>query len=237
MQIISLIIAVLLLIIFIFPISTGVHNLGMAAGVFLGLCFGAEGLFYNKMSFTAQRYTVFALFVVSLILIFACAYVMKFGKNTATNQKTLIVLGCRVKGDVPSLALQKRADAAYFYLLKNPDCVAILSGGQGKDENISEAACLKKLLTDRGIAQSRLFCEELSTSTDENIRFSKIIIDENGFDTSVAIVTSEYHQLRAKHICEKNGLSFASISSKTEPLYLPTFLVRELMALINEKIK
>ena len=179
MQIISLIIAVLLLIIFIFPISTGVHNLGMAAGVLLGLCFGAEGLFYNKMSFTAQRYTVFALFVVSLILIFACAYVMKFGKNTATNQKTLIVLGCRVKGDVPSLALQKRADAAYFYLLKNPDCVAILSGGQGKDENISEAACLKKLLTDRGIAQSRLFCEELSTSTDENIRFSKKIIDEN----------------------------------------------------------
>lgn len=157
MQIISLIIAVLLLIIFIFPISTGVHNLGMAAGVFLGLCFGAEGLFYNKMSFTAQRYTVFALFVVSLILIFACAYVMKFGKNTAKNQKTVIVLGCRVKGDVPSLALQKRADAAYFYLLKNPDCVAILSGGQGKDENISEAACLKKLLTDRGIAQSRLF--------------------------------------------------------------------------------
>lgn len=157
MQIISLIIAVLLLIIFIFPISTGVHNLGMAAGVLLGLCFGAEGLFYNKMSFTAQRYTVFALFVVSLILIFACAYVMKFGKNTATNQKTLIVLGCRVKGDVPSLALQKRADAAYFYLLKNPDCVAILSGGQGNDENISEAACLKKLLTDRGIAQSRLF--------------------------------------------------------------------------------
>ena len=204
MQIISLIIAVLLLIIFIFPISTGVHNLGMAAGVFLGLCFGAEGLFYNKMSFTAQRYTVFALFVVSLILIFACAYVMKFGKNTAKNQKTVIVLGCRVKGDVPSLALQKRADAAYFYLLKNPDCVAILSGGQGKDENI---------------------------------RFSKKIIDENGFDTSVAIVTSEYHQLRAKHICEKNGLSFASISSKTEPLYLPTFLVRELMALINEKIK
>ena len=162
---------------------------------------------------------------------------MKFGKNTATNQKTLIVLGCRVKGDVPSLALQKRADAAYFYLLKNPDCVAILSGGQGKDENISEAACLKKLLTDRGIAQSRLFCEELSTSTDENIRFSKKIIDENGFDTSVAIVTSEYHQLRAKHICEKNGLNFASISSKTKPLYLPTFLVRELMALINEKIK
>ena len=157
MQIISLVIAALLLMIFIYPSVTGVHNLGMAAGIFLGLCFGAEGLFYNKMSFTAQRYTVFALFAVSLILIFACAYVMKFGKNTAKNQRTVIVLGCRVKGETPSLALQKRADAAYFYLLKNPEAVAILSGGQGRGENISEAACLKKLLTDRGIAPGRLF--------------------------------------------------------------------------------
>lgn len=156
MQIISLIIAVLLLIIFIFPISTGVHNLGMAAGVLLGLCFGAEGLFYNKMSFTAQRYTVFALFVVSLILIFACAYVMKFGK-ILQQTKNVNSFGMQGKGRRSKPCTSKRADAAYFYLLKNPDCVAILSGGQGKDENISEAACLKKLLTDRGIAQSRLF--------------------------------------------------------------------------------
>lgn len=236
MQIISLIIAVLLLIIFIFPISTGVHNLGMAAGVFLGLCFGAEGLFYNKMSFTAQRYTVFALFVVSLILIFACAYVMKFGKNTATNQKTLIVLGCRVKGDVPSLALQKRADAAYFYLLKNPDCVAILSGGQGKDENISEAACLKKLLTDRGIAQSRLFARNFPPQLMKISAFQRKLLTKTALIQALQlsqanIISSE------QSIFAKNGLSFASISSKTEPLYLPTFLVRELMALINEKIK
>ena len=221
MQILSISIAIVLLFVFIAPIFSGVHNLGMAAGILLGLCFGAEGIFYDKMNFTTKKYTVFAL----------------FGKNNTSHQKTVIILGCRVKGDVPSVALQKRADEAYFYLLQNPNSIAVLSGGQGKDENISEALCLKKLLCDRGIEAKRLYCEELSTSTDENIRFSKQIIDENGFCSDVVIVTSEYHQFRARKICEKYGLTPYQLSSKTQPILLPTFLLRELMAIINEMLK
>ena len=112
-----------------------------------------------------------------------------------------------------------------------------MSGGQGKDENISEALCLKKLLCGRGIEAKRLYCEELSTSTDENICFSKQIIDENGFSSDVVIVTSEYHQFRAHKICEKYGLTPYQVSSKTQPILLPTFLLRELMAIINEMLK
>ena len=237
MQILSISIATVLLIVFIAPIFSGVHNLGMAFGIFLGLCFGAEGVFYDKMNFTAKKYTVFALFIAGFLLVLACAYVMSFGKNNASHQNTVIVLGCRVKGDVPSVALQKRADEAYFYLLQNPESVAILSGGRGRDENISEALCLKKLLCDRGIRAERLYCEELSTSTDENIRFSKKIIDENGFDSDVVIVTSEYHQFRSHKICEKYGITSYQVSSKTQPLLLPTFLLRELMAIVNEMLK
>lgn len=237
MQILSISIAIVLLFVFIAPIFSGVHNLGMAAGILLGLCFGAEGIFYDKMNFTTKKYTVFALFAISLALVLACAYVMSFGKNNTSHQKTVVVLGCRVKGDVPSVALQKRADEAYFYLLQNPNSIAVLSGGQGKDENISEAMCLKKLLCDRGIEAKRLYCEELSTSTDENIRFSKQIIDDNGFCSDVVIVTSEYHQFRARKICEKYGLTPYQLSSKTQPILLPTFLLRELMAIINEMLK
>ena len=115
MQILSISIAIVLLFVFIAPIFSGVHNLGMAAGILLGLCFGAEGIFYDKMNFTTKKYTVFALFAISLALVLACAYVMSFGKNNTSHQKTVVVLGCRVKGDVPSVALQKRADEAYFY--------------------------------------------------------------------------------------------------------------------------
>ena len=117
MQILSISIAIVLLFVFIAPIFSGVHNLGMAAGILLGLCFGAEGIFYDKMNFTTKKYTVFALFAISLALVLACAYVMSFGKNNTSHQKTVIILGCRVKGDVPSVALRKRADEAYFYLL------------------------------------------------------------------------------------------------------------------------
>ena len=106
MQILSISIAIVLLFVFIAPIFSGVHNLGMAAGILLGLCFGAEGIFYDKMNFTTKKYTVFELFAISLALVLACAYVMSFGKNNTSHQKTVVVLGCRVMGDVPSVALK-----------------------------------------------------------------------------------------------------------------------------------
>jgi uncharacterized SAM-binding protein YcdF (DUF218 family) len=102
---------------------------------------------------------------------------------------------------------------------------------------MTEAQCLKNLLVGRGISQERLFLEEMSTSTRQNIAYSKKIIEQNGFPSDVAVATSEYHQLRAKLICKNYGLNAFAVSSKTKPILLPTFLLRELMALINEKLK
>lgn len=237
MQIILFFIAAVILLLFLLPIFSGVYNLATLLGSLYGLCFLAEGIVYDKLSFNAKKYTVFLLFIISLALILGSIYVMNRGKDTAKNQKVLIVLGCRVKGDVASVALEKRAESAYFYLLKNPNSVAILSGGQGKDENMTEAQCLKNLLVGRGISQERLFLEEMSTSTRQNIAYSKKIIEQNGFSSDVAVATSEYHQLRAKLICKNYGLNAFAVSSKTKPILLPTFLLRELMALVNEKLK
>lgn len=237
MQIILFFTAAVILLLFLLPIFSGVYNLATLLGSLYGLCFLAEGIVYDKLSFNAKKYTVFLLFIISLALILGSIYVMNRGKDTAKNQKVLIVLGCRVKGDVASVALEKRAESAYFYLLKNPNSVAILSGGQGKDENMTEAQCLKNLLVGRGISQERLFLEEMSTSTRQNIAYSKKIIEQNGFSSDVAVATSEYHQLRAKLICKNYGLNAFAVSSKTKPILLPTFLLRELMALVNEKLK
>ena len=237
MQIILIISAIIVLAMFVLPLFWGVHNLANLVGALYAICFAVEAIVYDKLSFNAKKYTVFLLFLVAILLIFGSMYVMSKGKDTAKNQKTLIVLGCRVKGDTPSIALEKRAESAYFYLLKNPQSIAILSGGQGKDENLSEALCLKNLLTERGINPDRLYLEEMSTSTSQNIAFSKRIIEQNGFSTDVAIATSEYHQLRSKLICKRYDLNAFAVSSKTKPILLPTFLLRELMALLNEKLK
>ena len=163
------------------------------------------------------------------------SFVLRDGKTNADGQKILVVLGCRVKGDIPSVALEKRVDSAYLYLMSNPQARAILSGGQGRDEFISEAECMRKMLTDRGISSDRLLLEDKSASTYQNIKLSMKYIKDAGVN-EIAVATSEYHQKRARLICKKFGLTAYSVSSKTDPLILPVFVLREIFALVKEYI-
>ena len=150
--------------------------------------------------------------------------------------QTVIVLGCKVYGSTPSRYLRNRCKKAAEYLEKNPDAVAVLSGGQGYDEDISEAQCMENVLTGLGIDKSRLFKEEKSTSTAENIAFSKTVIEENGLSESVLIVTNEFHEYRAKLICDKNGLDFHSSCSHSSLYTFLTYHTREMAALLKELV-
>ena len=84
----------------------------------------------------------------------------------------IIILGARVNGTEPSLSLQTRALKAVEYLNENPETLVVASGGQGEDEEISEAECIIRILREAGIAEERIIREDKSTSTAENIRFS-----------------------------------------------------------------
>ena len=112
--------------------------------------------------------------------------------------------------------------------------MAVLSGGQGPDEGISEAQCMENVLIDMGIDGSRLIKEDKSTRTSENIEFSKNIIDERNLSGKVVIVTNEFHEYRAKLICEKQGLEFRSVSCKTPFYTFLTYYTRELMGIVLE---
>lgn len=144
---------------------------------------------------------------------------------------TLIVLGCRVKGNTPSLMLTKRVTAAKNYLEENKEAFVIVSGGQGKDENISEAECMKNMLIDMGIEDYRIYTEDKSRSTDENIRFSFDIIKKNNLPINITIVTSEYHQFRAYLFAKAYFNNIYSISSHTLITYLLSSWVREWFAI------
>lgn len=236
MELVFLITGVLVFAVFFLPIFQQVLNLGNAAGMLVGILLFAVGLTADKMDFTQKKWATFISAGLLALCVYACVSVFKSSVKTATNEKTVIILGCRVKGDIPSIALEKRVDSAYDFLLCNGESVAVLSGGQGRDENISEALCMKQMLVARGIDESRLFLEERSVNTDQNIRFSKKIIDENNLPHRVAIATSEYHQYRAELICRRYGLESAALNAKTSPVLLPTFLLREAMAVAKEKL-
>ena len=89
---------------------------------------------------------------------------------------SVIVPGCQINGEEPSRTLRSRLEAARHYMEAHPDCLCVLSGGQGQDETISEALCMHKWMTSQGIPAERLLLEDRSTTTLENLSFSAALL-------------------------------------------------------------
>ena len=146
----------------------------------------------------------------------------------ATEADYLIVLGCQVNGTVPSRMLRQRIDAAAEYLNAYPDSIAIVSGGMGAGERITEAECMAQELQTRGIAPDRIILEDRATSTMENLRFSLALMDEGG---TAAIVSNEFHLYRAGQMAASLGLDAALIPADTEyPILTAGYTLREILA-------
>lgn len=149
------------------------------------------------------------------------------------NEGTVLVLGCQVKGNSPSLILSRRIDAAYDYLKKHPDTVCIASGGEGNDENISEALCIKNELVKRGIDENRIIVEDKSVDTDTNLKYSKDIIENNRLSKDVVIVTDNFHQFRASLYSKRYELNSSACSSHAPiSLQIPAW-IREMIGLVK----
>ena len=144
----------------------------------------------------------------------------------------VIVLGAAVYGETPSISLRHRADRAVAHLAQNPEAAAVVSGGQGEGEDISEAECMRRYLTDKGVHHSRILAEDRSTSTLENLTFSKQVIEAAGGDPSrVAIVSSAYHLYRAKRMAASLGMAADGLaSSDGYPVYMAGMYIREALA-------
>lgn len=147
------------------------------------------------------------------------------------NVRAVMVLGCRVKGEEPSNMLKSRLNAALEVLGDNPEAVCVVSGGQGKGEEISEAEAMRRYLEENGIAPERIYAESGSTNTRENFRFSKSIFEELGISDGIVVVTNEFHQYRAELYARKSGLDVGHCSSKTHAASLLNYWLREWLAL------
>ena len=71
------------------------------------------------------------------------------------NLEYIIVLGAHVQGTRLTLALLERTRRALQYLEENPETKAVLSGGQGEGEDISEAQAMCNYLVEHGIDRER----------------------------------------------------------------------------------
>lgn len=148
----------------------------------------------------------------------------------------IIVLGAQVRGDRVSIALANRLEAAQEYLAENPRTVAVLSGGQGPGENLTEAQAMYDWLTEKGIDGERLILEDVSTDTWENMVNSRAKIGTNR--VSVGIVTNNFHVYRGTMLAKCAGFADAhGIAGPSHTVMQLHYLVREGLALAKDILK
>ena len=247
LRIALIVIGVLGLIWFLTPFAVGrIMNLGNGTGAVIMALIIAYGAFMPQINQTIKKTndTKFGKIILTGILIIVVAVVSLAAVETAfmikaatakpSENATVLVLGCRAYGSRPSIMLASRLDAAYEYLTEHPDAICIVSGGQGPDESMPEAECMYLYLTEKGIAPERIYQENRSTSTRENLLFSQEIIEEEGLNPEIAIVTNEYHEYRAGMIADALEMEYSAVPART-PLWLfPTYYIRELYGIIYE---
>jgi len=207
------------------------YNSGIAIllciSCFLILC----GLFYEKLiKIKWLAYSILAL--CSCYLIFVL-FLGLYGKsdNVTYNEDAVIVLGAGIRGETVLPLLANRLDKAAEYYANNQNAVIVVSGGQGPGEDITEALAMERYLIEKGVPKEQIFKEESSTSTYENISFSKEILDilfDDSYET--VIITSDFHIFRAVQVAEKSGLNAAHYHAKIYWYNIPLYYVRETAA-------
>ena len=87
----------------------------------------------------------------------------------------------------------------------------------------------------RGVASDRIVLEPLSTSTEENFRFSKAALAvyfQPGM--KVAFITDDFHVYRAERIAVRAGLSATHLSSKPPWFSWAANYLRESVAVLAD---
>ncbi|MBQ1546128.1 MAG: YdcF family protein [Clostridia bacterium] len=229
----------LLFMIFFLPILGYVLNIGNIMGMIFCAVMAALAFSHKAVGRFAQSGKGKVIVTISAVILiigiiyvgFLTALIIGADLSAPTDNATVIVLGCQVRGEHPSLMLWQRINAAKDYLNEHPNAVCIVSGGKGDDEQISEAQCMFDHLTAMGISADRIIMEDRSTNTVENIAYSKEIIEREGLSTDTAIVTDIFHEYRASNIVRNAGLNCGSVPAKVSWYLMPTFYVRELIAI------
>lgn len=110
----------------------------------------------------------------------------------------------------------------------------VTSGGQGPDEIVSEAQAMAEYLQDHGVPADAIIKESRSRNTEENLAFSKELLDEVGLHGQVAVVTNNFHAFRAATMMRRAGLPGYAVGAPTAWYYVPSATIREFLAFLRD---
>lgn len=151
----------------------------------------------------------------------------------------VIVLGAGLCGDQPTPLLAARLargrEALDRSRARGKDTHLICSGGQGPDEIVPEAVAMANHLAAVGVDRDLLWLEDESTSTEENLELSARVAAANGIEGGrFAVVTNDYHVLRAALLLRRIGLDGHGLGARTAHYFWPSATLREFAAILWE---
>lgn len=163
------------------------------------------------------------------------AFLALFGMSNTVDHRedALVVLGAAVHGSTVSPSFAQRLDLAVEYHERNPRALLVVTGGQGLQEDLAEAVAAREYLIAQGVPGGSILVEDASTSTAENFRFARVLLDDRlqpGY--RIAFITNEYHVWRASRAAAREGLEASHLHVDT-PWYLwASSYLRESVALV-----
>ncbi|MBR3743239.1 MAG: YdcF family protein [Clostridia bacterium] len=228
--------------------------LGLAVSVFL-IAGEALGFYLFTRDFMGSEWegriqstlenvyaTAFVYFECMLIGSAVCG--IKAAKHQPKADKDYImILGCwfRKDGSLPPL-LRGRVDRALSFWRQQKEesgkeAILIPSGGQGRDEPMPEAEAMRRYLISQGVQKDRIRTEAQSQNTNQNMAFSKQIINSINPEGKTLFATTNYHVFRSGVWANMAGLKAEGVGEKTKWWYWPNAFMRECAGLLQKRWK
>lgn len=233
------------------------RSLGIVLGFFalIGIL-GSQGLYYvitKLLIGTEKQFIKFTLdicingtlsYFYTLIIATLYCNIRAARHIPEYNQDFIIILGSKINkdGTLPPL-LKGRVDKAIEFGNKQYEktkkkIIYVPSGGKGNDEVIAESLAINDYLIENGIDKKQIIIEDKSTSTIENMRFSKEVIDKSNKNAKISFATTNYHVFRSGIIANEQGIECEGMGSKTKWYFYSNALIREFIAnLVQERKK
>ncbi len=194
-----------------------------------------------------KRHWLAALLVLlglGLVLFGALELVIWRGSQGRTAQagdgpEIMVIFGCQVRKDGPSILLRDRLDTALAYLEDHPNIRIVVSGGKGDDEHQSEARGMYDYLTAHGVDGGNIYMEDQSRNTWQNVSYTFALMEREGWDLTddVLLVSSDFHLARILMLWQRTTGRLDNVSTLPAPVsHAPSrvqMFFREPLALVK----
>ena len=196
-----------------------------------GDLFSNNHLFKILFVFIAYSYFIFG-FAFAGFMLYSILYLFIPKKK---HYDFIIIHGAGLLGgEKATPLLKRRIDKAVeaYHNSKNSHIKIIASGGQGADEKISEAqAIVNYLLEETDVPREAIILEDKSTTTYENLLYSKELGEKLVANPQFLFVTNDYHVFRTSTYARKLKMKGDGLGCRTAGYYIPSAFIREYVAL------